>query len=1267
MRSPSRASVFAGFAVVLALAVASPAQTPQTPAVPDAAPSAAPSTQGEQASSIRILYTGKTFGYFRIPDWQGPNADGGGCTSSARQNKQSEAAAEFDELLKTELQNHKTGTAVLLGTGDNFAPEIEARDFCEPPAGQPSKGQSYQRVGKELFDWDAKSQSWIRSDSHTEENSAPANGLFMIPTDNVANFFVNEGYAALVPGKQDFYFGPERVRELARYMATQLIPSTGVTLHNEGEGVQMLGANIVIETQWNPEHAPLPDRESPPWFIPRFPTAADLIGDAGAAEDEIRLTGLTDGAKVYPWFRGVSFDLAGANESGKLLAAIRSSSFYLCEVNAGTPGEPDAIPQPVKEGPCQALEMKAGEKPAQFLLDFPWRDSRHFSTLRAGANYGLCTVAADAKVKAADGSFTFCVRFRVYTPFFQSSGESEVPKCSDLEKLECYRDPDPYVLLETKDANGIPVDLAIFGVVDPQLNADVGLLNFAWSNTADKKFKTGTAVLDPAEALKEMLDSFDREFAEKGYAKEVSEGSRRLVKVLLAQMNPEEAQILGTRMKVFQVVVSAADQETATVGNAITSEWNAPGAGSVRHPMVLSVPQPYYVDPGPAVDIGSLDISIGPGASPKWTLVSDHWEPPGKPKIKQSPKDTATAFWSAVAAELKRDCLPEGINSKSQSDEIEALTLCEMQNETHADVGLLQKRDFFTALPRDSGDIEDMASREPGNSLQQLLDRILWKGDFLILLYVPGSALQQAMKQSKSFDALDRSELSIGQDKNRGFISAGITFDAEHGEYLIDGIPLDPKKLYSVVTSDFVGGGDTGYPDLAAAQMRPPAVPTDFDKQLMTISGVVCRGVAGENWPAHCIGPIDRDSDLDQIGLKPTYTGPSSTPGETLREWSIFHRPHAIPGGFGGLPPGRATLQSQLDQLIEYRPLWDFQLMKATFGVTSLGHNGSDAQIDSNFGGITTPGVNAHRFTNWTSDFQLQLTRNWKRYQFFARPAYSYNIQNKGQSNAARQVNQVANLATFDLGFARLWDQRGPEHLDLVLTAHYETPLVETFTQFTLKNSPPGLLQFSQPRSNTSLFRGGVRWQRRVSSIEFGPEGGHQWDAVNGFEFFTNGSLTATCLAVSNLSFSTCVSNDSNPKITIPPTITPNSTVTFLQGGRDHAGLYWRINLYVPLYSRISYAFTDTGDWFFVHFGSENTTDTLFRDFSQHQLKFTIFPSLSIGPELDLLLYENKSSGTLGGSFLRQDQIMMKAQFGFDLFNRRKNREQIEYAPASKS
>ncbi|HET9399743.1 MAG TPA: hypothetical protein VFO34_02230, partial [Candidatus Acidoferrales bacterium] len=822
---------------------------------------------------------------------------------------------------------------------------------------------------------------------------------------------------------------------------------------------------------------------------------------------------------------------------------------------------------------------------------------------------------------------------------------------------------------QTRDSSGVPEDVAIFGVVDPSFGDNVGMLNFEWANTESDKYRTQTSVLDPAVPLKQMLDSFDRNYAESGLAKEVSDGKRRLIKVLMAQMNSQEAHTLGTRMKQFQVVVCAADQEVATVGTTVTAEWNAPRAGSVRHPMVLVVPEPYFVsnrNPKAVVDVGKLEIRISQDDAPKWSLVSEHLEL-GKPSDKDPTGGTAPLFWKAVDAALKRDCLPNGFNSKIQAEQIEILTLCEMQRAAQSDIAILQERDFFAELPPDAGDIADLKAGTPDTILQQLMDRIVWKGDFLKLMRVPGSALQQALKESKAFDSADRSNLTIGQYKNRGLLSVGIVFDSAHGEYLINGLRLDPTKLYSIATSDFIGGGDTGYPDLATAQMRAPVVPSDYDKQLQTISGIVCRAVAGDAWAAHCIGPIERDSYLDEIALKPANTGPSNTPLEQLRVWSVFHHSRPVPGDPRKAALRPATLQNSMDNWIEYRPIWDFRLIKASFGITSLGHNGTDAQIDSSFGGITTPGVNSHRFSNWASDFSAQWTRNWKHYQIFAAPAYSYNVQFKGQPNAARQTNQIANLGTFDLGAAKIWAERGSQHRDLVITSHFETPLQETATAFSLRSTVPATLQFNQPRGYTLLLRTGFRWQRRISSLEFGPEVGHQWDAIQGFQFVTNGKVTATCLAKSSTSFSNCVSAFSNPKVTNPPAITVNSIVNTLQGGKDHAGLYWKMNLTVPLYTRISYVFTDTGDWFAVNFNTENSTDTRFRDIEQHQLRFTIFPSLSIGPELDLLLYENKSLGTLHGTFLRQDQIIMKAQFGFDLFNMHKKLDQLEYAPSGKS
>ena len=122
MRASSFATFLIGLVVVLALALPSYSQTQQDSTPPKQAPaSAAPAQQDQdkKVDAIRILYTGKTFGYFRIPDWQGPSALGDGCKDPARQRDKSDAAAEFEQLLKTQFQIGKTKGAVLVGTGDS--------------------------------------------------------------------------------------------------------------------------------------------------------------------------------------------------------------------------------------------------------------------------------------------------------------------------------------------------------------------------------------------------------------------------------------------------------------------------------------------------------------------------------------------------------------------------------------------------------------------------------------------------------------------------------------------------------------------------------------------------------------------------------------------------------------------------------------------------------------------------------------------------------------------------------------------------------------------------------------------------------------------------------------------------------------------------------------------------------------------------------------------------------------------------------------------
>src|SRR5713226_6499216 len=89
---------------------------------------------------------------------------------------------------------------------------------------------------------------------------------------------------------------------------------------------------------------------------------------------------------------------------------------------------------------------------------------------------------------------------------------------------------------------------------------------------------------------------------------------------------------------------------------------------------------------------------------------------------------------------------------------------------------------FFSAnksvLPVSPVDLNDP------NRFQQVLDRIVWKGDLLTLLYVPGSTLKKIMELSKKFDADDRNLLSLSDERGRAVESLGIRI--EPGQYFVN-------------------------------------------------------------------------------------------------------------------------------------------------------------------------------------------------------------------------------------------------------------------------------------------------------------------------------------------------------------------------------------------------------------------------------------------------------------------------------------------------
>ena len=534
---------------------------------------------------------------------------------------------------------------------------------------------------------------------------------------------------------------------------------------------------------------------------------------------------------------------------------------------------------------------------------------------------------------------------------------------------------------------------------------------------------------------------------------------------------------------------------------------------------------------------------------------------------------------------------------------------------------LLQRRDFYL----------DWQQRSPGKtfkSFQEFLNRVIWKGDFLTLLYVPGSTLQNVIKQSKVYDDDDKSLLSLSGETNRGLVSFGIRLESNSGQYLINEVPLDPARVYAVATSDFIAAGDTGYPDLAANPIRQFSTPKDFDKRLRNISEVVCRKLPGAGT---CMDAIDRDLYFDELAVLPTDTRRGETAVEQLREWSIFDRHKHVPGSVGN--KGTAENPTGLEKYVEQRPLGSirinqpdttlFAIDDAALNLNVTNHKFSDATLAQTFIGNPTPQLSVKRSHTIGFDIQPKFLYSRHRYQIFENTEMSYNEQDTGNLNAPRTVNQKANLFSSDTGFAGDFKDRTLPHWEILGTFHYETQ-IEKPTEVTLAPLPKGdtfLPGVNTGRTHYFLPRVGFRYVNRISWFEAGIERGGELNAVrlvaplgNGTEF----GLLRTNVPV--------------------------------------FGSYWKWHVVIPFAPKVSWTLDEDGDFFFNQ-SVDAVTDTRFRSDTKTSLNFQVFRSLSFAPTYEFFYYQNK----VQENWFWQNQASIQIKVRYDFWNHNRLKDQFIY------
>ena len=1152
-----------------------------------------------------ILYSGRLMGYARTPDVQTRTTTGGAPNS---------AAAQYLTLFKNaqdKLDNK--GPVLRLGMGDNFAPDLFARTFQlddDPYYPRLKEDKTCYtatvRVPKDRFYFNdaAGHHEWAPFTLHdTEFEKRAGAGVEKIPFDNVAEFLAQAKYDAIVPGKHDFYSGPEWLRLVARLLATRK--------------VHILGANLYIATARAPQPTNVfprtPERLAPP---------VGYVSDMGDASLDLP-------PAVFPYKQQFVVKKARrvlfAKPPGELVPPSRFRSLQKKEVayspaierpqicrEAGTvtagdlmtAGDPiaalaankvcydlvaadEACKLPLKHqiGACRSLAPEGVPHPTADVV-YLFRDPE--AKLAPGLNHAFC-----AHVIGSKSILPSCTLFPVQMPFFRYGDNS--PEAGK-----------PYVMT----TGGV----AVFGIVDADLLSNVGLLNSGWNNVKDSQ-DTVTKVAAPDYALKQALELCATE-----------EACEAAPKVLMAQMSYARAtQLIAQMRRTFDVVLSQADGYHNTEGRHLTEEPTAAQTAQMTKPapmFVLTPPEPFSLDANPTIPhpkptftpkVSRAVITRGS----KWVL--DNSVDAGTPEEAGLPECPGTpvlqlsqASHDALAA-LKGVKLnpPAPIVGPDPSDDLRDLALLTIQRSLRTDVAFLQRRDLFDA---DRQGLELI----PRNELQNQINRVFWKGDFAVRLHVTGATLKKLMKQSKKFDEMDHDLLSTEVEIGRGLVSIGIWNDPKDSDsYYINGAKMDDTKLYTVAATEFLGLGDTGYSDLATPDV-PPALRIEDFTGFRALSSLVCQEIVRV--------PAYQDIPCDTTKMNVNYFDTSSQiPNDLTPGFTAATRYTTLPKRFVRIPVPAAGADGRAQQ----RPFFSLNLESLDFayGGTYIKHVG---QVGAKFAGISSAGVSSSGSNSLSSDHKLRAIYDYG-------PGTVYLLSDSAFTKTNTSSALFATIAT------NMWGMEGggtvrfyrtrPFWLSAQFSGRFEGQLTDPIPT-AIKLSPGSNLLLYPPQTSTVYGRAGLRAEFNDVYWETGLEQIDSQHIISSFNFAlpTTPPSTATCTPAAGTQFN-CTGN-AIPGAIASATDLANLLAKPLTTDYLTGGAYLNFNIKFPLWSRKDaagadqtwyFTLTNKGDWYF---NSRNDTSVQTRYLDKFTPSFSVplFGKLTLTPKVDFILFEDKTA-----------------------------------------
>jgi len=1220
-----------------------------------------------------ILYTGSTLGYARTPDIQiVPTPPGAPVASS-------QAAIDYLRLFKEAARDSK-GAVLRLGMGDNFAPDLFARTFQTAPgpfypASQPDSTcyPPILRTPKDRYFFDT-ARNWnpvsllqsklpADKDPNKRYEEKAAQGRTSIDFDNVAQFLIDAGYHAIVPGKYDFYFGTERLRDLARLLARQK--------------VYMLAANLVISTTRAPQPSNAfprtPQRLDPPQAFPNnfgavsldlapmvlpykrqflvknartmklkpppgalAPSTAPAALPSLVAPSELR--SLTTEQVTYDWTveapricvePGVPVIAGGTLiTSGNPADAMKGSCYPLVAADVAC-----ASPIPVLMSTCKSLYPSGYGFPSHPSPDAVYLFPDGAPRLVAGRNHAFCANILDTS-KTPPTSKPSCSPFPVEMPFLDLGDQTGLVNW-----------PAPYIMVD---------GVAVFGVVDADLLSNVGLLNAGWRNEKSS-LDTMTKVAPPDYALKQALEQCAADPA-----------CQPAPKVLMAQMSYARAAQLATRMSIrsgdpspasfepaFDVVISQADSLHSTGKRDFTE--SPTNAQATLHPQspsqfVLTPPEPFSMDANyrvakptftPQVSRAMIGKSGAMCSLQNTVHTADAFsdDPPNCNVANPvSLLDASNATLSALKV-----APPKPGTVLDPSDRLADLALVTMQRALDTDIAFLQKRDIF------DGDGLSLQSIPAGEVYNQI-NRIFWKGDFVIPLHVTGATLKKLMKQSKKFEEMDHDLLSTEIELGRAVRSVGIwPDDKDSDSYYVNGIKLDDTKMYTVAATEFLAVGDTGFADLATPDVPPPTRIEDFNR-LAPLADMICNRIRNTAGFTAVTCPADQldKTYFDSSMLRPFDTTPGFTAAAHYTTIPRRFLPIPVPAkNANGIVEQRRHLSINLEAL------------DVSWGGTYVSHVN---QAAGKFTGITAPGVTTSGSTNVAADHKLRVIYDMGRPTFYA----------LSDSNFARTTTTTASYATIA---SNVWGMEGggtirarhdrPTWLSFQYSVRFEGQLTDpspTSVKFTtpalMTGDPNTFVTFQPvapagpvtnllvypPRSSSLFGRTGVRAEFGDLYLEAGFEEIDARHVATTYTFAPYGVANpVACVPAPGPQLSctggTLPAKDPNGNplsvgiakdIDLTYSILPSKDATTDYLTR---GLYLNFNFKFPLWSKKDAAggeqswyfiLTNKGDLYGNSPRNDTSTQTRYLDKFTTAFSLPLYGKLTLTPKVEFLFYENK-------------------------------------------